>query len=118
MGDFGRHLRRLRLQKGFTLRSLAEVSRVDFTYLSKIENGKLDYYPSANTIRAFARALDIDSLELLRLADKVPPELESMTRNIHSRRFLERAEQVAAPDDWKALLDLLEQRVAERQEEA
>lgn len=115
MADFGKRLRQLRLEKGLTLRSLAEASGVDFTYLSKIENGKLGYSPSADTIRAFARALSCDSLELLRLADKVPPELESVTRNAHSRRFFERAEQVASPDDWKALLDLLEQRAADRQ---
>ncbi len=116
MLDFGKRLRQLRHEKGFTLRSLAEAASVDFTYLSKIENGKLGYSPSADTIRAFARALDVDSLELLRVADKVPPELQRVTGNVHARRFLERAEQLASPDDWKALLDLLEQRAAQRRE--
>ena len=116
MLDFGKRLRQLRQEKGFTLRSLAEAAGVDFTYLSKIENGKLGYSPSADTIRAFARALDVDSLDLLRAADKVPPELQRVTGNAHARRFLERAEQLASPDDWKALLDLLEQRAAQRRE--
>jgi hypothetical protein len=39
-----------------------------------------------------------------------------VTGNAHARRFLERAEQLASPDDWKALLDLLEQRAALRRE--
>lgn len=116
MVDFGKRLRQIRREKGFTLRSLAEASGVDFTYVSKIENGKLGYSPSADTIRAFARALHVDALELLRLADKVPPELRPLARNAQARRFLERAEQVASPDDWKALLDLLERRAAERRE--
>lgn len=116
MPDFGKRLRQLRLEKGLTLRSLAEATGVDFTYLSKIENGKLGYSPSADTIRAFARALGADSLELLRWADKVPPELRPLTRNARARRFFERAEQIASPDDWDALLDLLEQRAARRRE--
>jgi transcriptional regulator with XRE-family HTH domain len=111
---FGKRLRELRKEKDFTLRSLAEATGVDFSYLSKIENGKAGYLPGADTIRALAAALGVDSLELLRLADKVPPELQNLTADAKARRFFERAREIASPDDWDALLDLLEKRQRRR----
>ena len=39
---FGERVRQLRLAKGWTLRDLAPAVGVGFTYISKIENGKLD----------------------------------------------------------------------------
>ena len=114
MATLGQTLRELRRGKGLTLRELAEAAGVDFTYLSKIENEKPGYMPGADTIRSLASVLDADSLELLRLADKVPPELQGLSSNAHARRFFKRAQEVASPDDWDRLLDLLEQRQAER----
>jgi transcriptional regulator with XRE-family HTH domain len=111
---FGTRLRELRKEKAFTLRTLAEATGVDFSYLSKIENGKAGYLPGADTIRALAAALGVDSLELLRLADKVPPELQNLTADAKARRFFERAREIASPDDWDALLDLLEKRQRRR----
>ncbi|MCI0460464.1 MAG: helix-turn-helix domain-containing protein [Gemmataceae bacterium] len=111
---FGKKLRSLRQEKGLTLRALAEATGLNFTYLSKVETGRVPYTPSADKIRALAKALGVDSLELLRLADKVPPELEDLTSNVKARKFIERAREVASPDDWAALLDLLERRQAER----
>lgn len=112
--NFGERLRQLRREKGLTLRGLAEAVGVDFTYLSKIENGKAGYTPGADTIRALAEALEADALELLRLADKVPPEVQGIAGNARARRFLQRAQEIASPADWDALLDLLEERQAKR----
>lgn len=113
--DFGSKLRELRQKKGLTLRALAEEVGVDFTYLSKIENGKAGYLPGADTIRAIAEKLGADALELLRIADKVPPEMKQLTKSASARRFLQRAQEVASPDDWDALLGLLESRQEERE---
>ena len=107
---FGERLRELRRERGLTLRALAEAVGVDFTYLSKIENGKPGYSPGADTIRALAEALEVDALELLELANKVPPEMERFAGNARARRFLQRAQQIASPDDWDALLNVLEER--------
>ena len=112
--EFGPRLRELRHAKGLTLRQLAEAVGVDFTYLSKIENGKAGYLPGAETIRSLAEALETDALDLLQLADKVPPEMESFARDAKARRFLQRAQEVAAPGDWDALLKLLEERQKDR----
>lgn len=112
--EFGTRLRQLRQERGFTLRSLAEAIGVDFSYLSKIENGKAGYLPGADTIRALANALEVDALDLLELADKVPPEVQSMAGDAKARRFFRRAKEIASPDDWDALLDILEERQTER----
>ncbi|MBL8792702.1 MAG: helix-turn-helix transcriptional regulator [Planctomycetia bacterium] len=113
--EFGKRLRQLRISKGFTLRTLAEAAGVDFTFLSKIENGKPGYQPGADTIRALAAALGEHALDLLRLADKVPPELQGLTEDAKARRFFHRAQEIASPEDWDALLNLLERRQRERQ---
>jgi HTH-type transcriptional regulator, competence development regulator len=112
--EFGERLRELRRDRGLTLRALAAAVGVDFTYLSKIENGRAGYLPGADTIRGLAEALNADPLELLQLADKVPPEMQALASNAHARRFLQRANEVASPDDWDALLKLLEKRQRER----
>lgn len=113
--QFGQRLRELRKARGLTLRGLAEAVGVDFTYLSKIENDKAGYMPGADTIRALAAKLEADPLELLQLADKVPPEMKGLASDTHARRFLKRAREVASPDDWEALLDMLDERQKDRE---
>lgn len=110
----GLKLRELRQNKGMTLRALAEAAGVDFTYLSKIENDKVGYLPGAETIRDLAQALGVDAIELLELANKLPPELAPLAGNANARRFFQRAGEIASPKDWDALLDLLESRQSAR----
>jgi HTH-type transcriptional regulator, competence development regulator len=107
---FGERLRQARKKRGLTLRELAKEAGVSFTYLSKVENERVPYTPSAGTIRALARILKVDSMEFLNLANKLPKELEPLNANVHARRFFDRASQVASPADWEALLNLLEKR--------
>lgn len=114
MSDFGKRLRELRHEKGFTLRQLADMASVDFTYLSKIENNRVPYTPAADTIRTLARALGVDPLQLLQLADKLPQELKTFNAHAQARRFFERAQSIASPEDWDALLEVLEKRRASR----
>lgn len=111
---FGQKLREFRKEKGMTLRALAEAAGVDFTYLSKIENNKAGYLPGADTIRELARTLEVDAIQLLELANKLPPELATLAGSAKARRFFQRAKEVASPKDWDALLDLLETRQAAR----
>jgi transcriptional regulator with XRE-family HTH domain len=112
----GERLRQLRKGKELTLRDLAEAAGVNFTFLSKIENGKAGYSPSADTIRTLAAVLKVDPLELLHLADKVPPELQGVSEDAKARRFFNRSKEIASPDDWDALLDFLEKRQQNRKE--
>ena len=95
--DFGSHIRDLRIKKRFSLRDFAEMVGIDFTYLSKIENGKVDP-PSEEKIKAMANKLDIDPEELLGLAGKVSsdqirravqsnPEVGILLRKLQSRQL-------------------------------
>ena len=74
---FGQQVRELRTAKKLSLRALAPKVGVGFTYLSKVENGKLDFgdYPSETLIRKLAKALDADLDELFLLAQMVPDRI-------------------------------------------
>src|SRR5947209_14977113 len=74
---FGERVRELRKGKNLTLRELAVKVKVNFTYLSKIENQKLSFgeYPSEDLIRKLAKVLEADEDELLLLAEKIPADI-------------------------------------------
>lgn len=59
---FGERIRELRKANDLSQRDLADKVGINFTYLSKIENGKLDFaqFPSEETIRNLAQALGAD----------------------------------------------------------
>jgi transcriptional regulator with XRE-family HTH domain len=96
---FGERIRQLRTVSGFSQRALGERVGVSFTYISKVENGKLDFgdYPSEDLIRRLAAALDADEEELLLLAEKIPEPIR--------RRFFER------PDAFRLLARLDDKRL-------
>ncbi len=84
MPTFGQRLRDLRKAKGLSQRALGDMAGVNFTYISKIENEKLDFaqFPSEQLIRSMAAALEADVDELLLLAQKIPEPIK--------RRVIER----------------------------
>ena len=86
---FGKRIRELRKAKGLTLRDLESLVGVGFTYLSRVETGRLNFgdYPSEALIHKLAEALDADEDELLILAEKIPDKIR--------RRVLERPEAFA-----------------------
>ena len=96
---FGNRLRAMRIAKGLSQRALGERVGVSFTYISKVENGKLDFgdYPSEDLIRRLAAALDADEEELLLLAEKIPEAIR--------RRFFER------PDAFRLIARLDDRRL-------
>ena len=71
---FGKRVRELRKAKNLSQRVLGSQVGVTFTYISKIENERLDFgdYPSEELICKLASALDVDEDELLILAKKIP----------------------------------------------
>jgi len=84
---------------------LGERVGLNFTYRSKIENGRLDFagYPSEGTILMLAEVLGADPDELLLLAEKTPESIR--------RRAIERPDafRVLAGLDDQALDRLIEQ---------
>lgn len=72
---FGQIIRELRRDHRLTQRDLAEHVqalglKADFTYISKIENDRLDIPPSESLIRGLAQILETDAEALLDLAGK------------------------------------------------
>jgi transcriptional regulator with XRE-family HTH domain len=111
----GQTLRGLRKNKRLTQAQLAEAIGVDESYISKIETGRLPYTPSEETIRLMAKTLEVDSLELLTLAEKVPNELQSLAGSPSAREFFELVrERSLKSNDWEDLTQLLRHRLARR----
>ena len=75
---FGQRVRELRHAKGWNLRDLAAQVDVGFTYLSRVENGRLNFgdYPSDALIHRLADALEADEEELLVLAERIPERIK------------------------------------------
>src|SRR6516165_5078579 len=88
---FGERLRELRKAMNLSQRTLANQVGVSFTYISRIENEKLEFgdYPSEELICKLSKALEVDEDELLLLAEKIPGQIR--------KRFFER------PDVFRAL---------------
>lgn len=77
MKTFGERVRELRHAKDWSLRDLAEKVGVGFTYLSRVENERLNFgdYPSDSLIHRLADALEADEDELVILAKRVPERI-------------------------------------------
>ena len=76
---FGDRIKNLRKAKNLSQRALGDLVGVTFTYISKVENEKLDFgdYPSEELICKLAKALGEDEDELLVLAKKVPEQIRN-----------------------------------------
>jgi transcriptional regulator with XRE-family HTH domain len=74
---FGQRIKELRKAKGLGQRAVAAQVGINFTYLSKIENDKVDFaaFPSEETIRKLAKVLEADVDELLLMAEKIPDHI-------------------------------------------
>ena len=109
---FPERLRELRKAARLSQRALAEKVGVNFTYLSKIENGRVEP-PSESVLQRIAKELagelGMDEIELsdelITLAGKIPSDLaETLSRNPEIIRFLRSVgDDVRSPDDWRRL---------------
>lgn len=67
----GAMLRAHRKANGLTQREVADAAGIDFTYLSKIENGRLRFPPSDATIERLAGIVGCEPLTLLEASGKL-----------------------------------------------
>lgn len=74
MTTVGKRIREIRKNCNLTQRELADRVGINFTYLSRIENDRLDdeQTPREETLQKIARALNADPDELLLLARRIP----------------------------------------------
>ncbi len=79
-GHFGQVLRERRLEKGYSLRKFAELVGVSPTYLSMIEQGKVERPPTAERVRQMAEVLGENPDELAALAGRVLEDLPDIIK--------------------------------------
>lgn len=105
---FGVALRRLRREAGVTQRELADRIGVDFSYISKVENGRVSP-PAADTVVQIANALGVGSEELLALTGKIPTEVQkSVSTSKAAQEFLREAQQMKLSDaEWEEMMKSL-----------
>ncbi|MBX2956189.1 MAG: helix-turn-helix transcriptional regulator [Cyclobacteriaceae bacterium] len=81
---FGRHVKRLRDERGWSQEQLAAMSNIDVNQISRIENGR--HAASLHTIKALAVALGKYPDELLRFDFDVKLNTDFNIRNTKSKR--------------------------------
>ena len=100
----GEIIRKIRKEKGISLRDLAKKVDVSFVNISYIENGRIE--TSKEVLRKISKALDYDFDKLLSTTDLIDDDL---TKIINKKpnlvpEFLRTAKNLSS-SDWKNLID-------------
>jgi HTH-type transcriptional regulator, competence development regulator len=105
---FGPALRDRRRSAGLSQRELAARTGLDFSYISKVENGRLPP-PAADTIVALSRVLAISPEDLLALTGKIPSDVrQTVSSSRAAQQFLREAQQMALTDqEWAQMIEAL-----------
>lgn len=117
MNNFGKKLKEKRREAGFSQRKLAEIVGVDFSYISKLENGRLPP-PAAATVVRMAEILGCSDDELLAAARKLPMDVENVvTEQPGGLRFLREASKLRLTQgEWEQMIGELHNLRNEREE--
>lgn len=78
---FGELLRETRIAKGYSLRKFAEMSDMSPTYLSQVEQGKVQRPPTAERVRVMAELLGEKPDQWTALAGRMPADLTDIIKN-------------------------------------
>lgn len=108
---FGDHIKALRKKRRMTQRELADQLGVNFTYISKIENDKLEVLPSEDLIRRMAGVLATDAEELLDLAGKLDlKQLQQVAKDVPQAGVLLRRIQSGQLTDkqWREIRSVID----------
>jgi transcriptional regulator with XRE-family HTH domain len=108
MSNFGTILREKRRAAQLSQRRLAELAGVDFSYISKLENGRLPA-PASDTIVRLAKILGCPAEELLAAAKKMPEGVgDSLSAQPEALRFLQEASDLKlSPEEWERMIGSL-----------
>ena len=100
----GKLIRKLRKQKGLSLRQLAEKVSVSFVNIAHIENGRVA--TSEEVIKELAKALDYDIDKLLAAADSVNEDIKNIIKKLPTAvpEFLRTAKNLTEKE-WKELTE-------------
>lgn len=102
--SFGEALRTLRREKGISQRELAAKVGLDFSYISKLENGHLPA-PAADTVVKICEALSVAPERLLSLGGKLPTDVQGIVGGSPAaQQFLREAQQFnITEEEWLCL---------------
>tara|TARA_Y100001960_G_scaffold321051_1_gene395011 strand:+ start:187 stop:534 length:348 start_codon:yes stop_codon:yes gene_type:complete len=103
----GEMIRKIRKERGMSLRKLAENVNVSFVNISYIENGRIE--TSKEVIRDISKALNYDLDKLLAMANSVDDDIKGIInkRPAAVPDFLRSAKNLTN-DDWAHLLNEVE----------
>ena len=105
----GKLVRKLRKEKGLSLRQLAEKVSVSFVNIAHIENGRVA--TSEAVIKELAKALDYDVDELLAAADSVNEDIKKIIKKLPTAvpEFLRTAKNLTE-EEWKDLTEQIKKK--------
>ncbi len=89
MRDFAARLKSDRKKSGLTVRQLADLSQISFSYITKIETGRSGNGISSQIVSALAKALRSCELEYLHLSGVVPEPLNRLLADKQARTILQ-----------------------------
>lgn len=114
--SFGVYLRSLRIRKQHSQKSLAEAIGVDTSYISKLENDRVDP-PSDVLMSRLSSVLGVSKGYLMARSGKIPPKLQLILRdNPTAMSFFQEAVNANMDErDWKHLLQILRRYIVEKQ---
>lgn len=75
---FGEVIKEARKNKKYSLRKFGELVGIDFNYLCRVENNKIDYPLKEEAIRRIACKLDLDAEKMIFLAGRLPSEYQKV----------------------------------------
>lgn len=103
---FGTFIRERRTAKGYSLRRFAELVGISPTYLSHVEQDKVDSPPTADRIQKMAELLGESADELIAMAGRVPEDLPKIIQSQpEAMPALLRAVKGLTPEQLKKLQD-------------
>jgi transcriptional regulator with XRE-family HTH domain len=103
--DLGKYIKRLREDRGLSVRGLATKAGLHNGALSRIENGKRA--PAIDTLKAIATALDVPLMDMFAISGHLTPyDLPSITPYLRARYGHLPKDSLAAIDTYlKRLID-------------
>lgn len=101
---FGEALRTVRREANISQRALADGAGVDFSYISKLENGHLPA-PAADTVVKICEVLGAPPERLLSLAGKLPTDVqEAVGSSPAAQQFMRDAQRLRITEvEWRQL---------------
>jgi len=102
--SFGATLRDLRRTAGISQRELADRIGLDFSYISKVENGRVPP-PAADTVVKICEVLNVAPERLLSLTGKMPSDVQrTVSGSTAAQEFLREAQRFnLSEEEWRRM---------------